>query len=218
VGRPDRQRKITMAKLDITRTNDAVTRLLEVTENPRHRYMLLTYYRHRFLEIAGRYEEIFAPTMMADNPVYHFRALGITARLERQDQVKGLYAQWAKTGECVFYTDDEQLAIGDTMICSIATGYSPKPGAVLRASGFNVDDENTMYLYKAVEEMVWPFDERGRVAGEDVWEPDPDRAEISKLDPADVITTEEAGRLLEPYIEPLPSFDEMVTGRQPVQR
>jgi hypothetical protein len=42
-----------MAKLDITRTNDAVTRLLEVTENPRHRYMLLTYYRHRFLEIAG---------------------------------------------------------------------------------------------------------------------------------------------------------------------
>jgi hypothetical protein len=79
-----------MAKLDITRTNDAVTRLLEVTENPRHRFMLLTYYRHRFLEIAGRYEEIFAPTMMADNPAYHFRALGITARLEGQDQVKGL--------------------------------------------------------------------------------------------------------------------------------
>jgi hypothetical protein len=46
-----------------------------------------------------------------------------------------------------------------------------------------------------------------------VWEPDPDRAEISKLDPADVISTEEAGRLL----APLPSFDEMVTGRRPVR-
>jgi hypothetical protein len=37
-----------MAKVDITRTNDAVSRLLEVTESPRHRFMLLTYYRHRF--------------------------------------------------------------------------------------------------------------------------------------------------------------------------
>jgi hypothetical protein len=31
-----------------------VTGLLEVTENPRHRFMLLTYYRHRYLEMAGR--------------------------------------------------------------------------------------------------------------------------------------------------------------------
>jgi hypothetical protein len=124
-----------MAKLDITRTNDAVTRLLEVTENPRHRFMLLTYYRHRFLEIAGRYEEIFAPDMMADNPVYHFNALGINARLEGQDQVKALYAQWAKTGECVFHTDDEELSIGDGMICSIATGYSPSPARCSARAG-----------------------------------------------------------------------------------
>jgi hypothetical protein len=88
---------------------------------------------------------------------------------------------------------------------------------LLRASGFDVDDENAMYIYKAVEEMVWPFDDGRRVAGEYVWEPDPDRAEISKLDPADVISTEEAGRLLAPYIKPLPSFDEMVTGRRPVR-
>jgi hypothetical protein len=100
------------------------------------------------------------------------------------------------------------------MICSIATGYSPKPGSVFRASGFEVD----VYIYKAVEEMVGPFNERCRVAGEDVWEPDPDRAEISKLDPADVITTEEAGRLLAPYIKPLPSFDEMVADRAPVRQ
>jgi hypothetical protein len=207
-----------MAKFDITRTNDAVTRLLEVTENPRHRFMLLTYYRHRYLEIAGRYEEIFAPDMMVENPVYHFHALGITARLEGQDQVKALYTQWAKTGECVFYVYDEQLAIGDTMICSIVSGYQPKPGAVLRAAGFDVDDPEAMYTYKTVEEMVWPFDERGRVAGEDVWEPDPDRAEITKQDPADVITVDEARQLLDPYIKPLPSFDEIVLGREPVRR
>lgn len=207
-----------MAKLDITRTNDAVTRLLEVTENPRHRFMLLTYYRHRYLEMAGRYEEIFAADMMAENPVYHFHALGLTTRLEGQDQVKAVYTQWANTGECVFYTDDEQLAIGDTMICSIFTVYQPKPGAVLRAAGYEVDDPDATYLYKAVEEMLWPFDERGRVAGEDVWELDADRVEITKMDPADIITVEEARRLLDPYIEPLPSFDEIVLGREPAGR
>jgi hypothetical protein len=30
---------------------------LEVTENPRHRFLLQAYYRHRYLELAGRYEE-----------------------------------------------------------------------------------------------------------------------------------------------------------------
>jgi hypothetical protein len=51
-----------------------------------------------------------------------------------------------------------------------------------------------------------------------VWEPDPGRAEIVKLDPADVVTVEEAGRLLDPYIVPVPSFDEMVRHRRPVHR
>ncbi len=112
--------------------------------------------------------------------------------------MKALYAQWAKTGECVFYAEDEQLAIGDTMICSIVTGYQPKPGVLLRAAGFDVDHPGPMYIYKAVEEMVWPFNERGRVGGKDVWEPNPDRAEIIKLDRADVITAEEVRQLLDP--------------------
>lgn len=44
--------------------------------------------------------------MMVENPVYHFRALGITTRLEGQDQVKALYVQWASTGECVFHAEN----------------------------------------------------------------------------------------------------------------
>jgi hypothetical protein len=34
-----------MLELDITKTNIAVEQLLEVTENPRHRYMLEAYNR-----------------------------------------------------------------------------------------------------------------------------------------------------------------------------
>ena len=42
---------------DITKTNRAIDALLTTTTKPRHRYLLQAYYRHRFLEIAGRYEE-----------------------------------------------------------------------------------------------------------------------------------------------------------------
>ena len=44
-----------MAGFDVTKTNVAVERLLEVTENPRHHYLLEAYNRHRYLEMAGRY-------------------------------------------------------------------------------------------------------------------------------------------------------------------
>ena len=54
-----------MTRFDITQTNAAVERLIETTENPRHLYLLHAYNRHRYLEMAGRYKEIFAPDMAA---------------------------------------------------------------------------------------------------------------------------------------------------------
>ena len=207
-----------MAKLDITKTNAAIDQLLEVTDNPRHRFMLTAYYRHRYLEIAGRYEEIFAPDMRVKEPVDHFRALGITTTLKGQDQVKGLYSMWAQTHQSIFYADNEQVAVADNFIASVAMVYQQTLGRSLIEGGIDVDDPDAYYVYKSVEEMVWPYDDRGRLVGEDVWEPDPGRAEITKMDPADVTTTEEAGKLLAPFIKPLPSFDEMVLRKSPAQR
>jgi len=43
-----------MPKLDITKLNVAIDKLLETTENPRHRFLLQSYSRHRYLEVAGR--------------------------------------------------------------------------------------------------------------------------------------------------------------------
>jgi len=66
--------------------------------------------------------------------------------------------------------------------------------------------------------MIWPYDDRGRLVGEDVWGPDPAQAELTKLDPADVLTTQEAAKLLNPLIKPLPSFEEVVLGRERAPR
>jgi hypothetical protein len=49
-------------------------------------------------------------------------------------------------------------------------------------------------------QMIWPYDDRGRLTGEYQWEPEPSEAELTKLDPADVLTIEASGKLLAPLI------------------
>jgi hypothetical protein len=227
-----------MTSHDITNTNRAVRELIERTENPRHRFLLMSYDRHRNLEMAGRYEELFAPEMMVQKPLYHLNVHGTSLQLEGK-AVKNLYRMWAATNQAVFYVDREQLAVADNLVASVSVGYQQVSGRslffdkvlpwlpgflsrrivkrVLDAETFEAD-ENSMYLYKNVFQMIWPYDDRGRLLGEDIYEPDPDKAEIVKLDPADVLTTEASGRLLNPLIKPLPSFDEMVLGKAGASR
>lgn len=219
---------------DITKTNHVVRELIAKTENPRHRFLLMAYDRHRNLEMAGRYDELFAPDMMVPEPVYHINAHGTRLKLEGAEAVRNLYRMWAATNQAVFYVESEQLAVADNLVASVTVGYQQVSGRslffdkvlpylpgflsrrivkrVLAAETF-VANENAMYLYKNTFQMIWPYDDRGRLLGEDIYEPDPDKAEITKLEPADVLTTEESGRLLAPLIKPLPPFDEMVLGK-----
>ena len=224
-----------MAKYDVTKLNVGIEKCLAVTTNPRHRFLLQAYYRHRFLEVAGRYDEIFAPEMMVPNPVYHFHAGGTPADLRGQDNVRGLYHMWAETNQSIFFAENEQVAVADNFVASTVTVHQQVWGKALTLGrvasylpGFISEailqkvlakkdwkaDENAMYLYTTFIEMIWPYDDRGQLFGEDVWEPDPDKAQIIKLDPADVLTPAEARKLLDPLIKPLPSFDEMVHGKK----
>jgi hypothetical protein len=200
---------------DITRTNRAIDELLATTTKPRHRYLLQAYYRHRFLEIAGRYEEIFAPDMMVSVPVYNFKYSGIDARLTGADAVKGLYGHWAQTNQAIFYVEKEQVAVADNFVASVSTMIQQILGKSLSERGIKVDDDNAYYLYKTYgAQMVWPYDDQGRLIGEDVWETQPEKSEVIKLDRADVVTTEEANRLLAPLIKPLPSFEAMLSSEK----
>ena len=200
-----------MAKLDldITKTNVAVERMIERTDNPRHRFLLEAYNRHRYLEMAGRYKEIFAPEMTVAEPTYRFNYLGKVFDLVGREQVEAIYREWTETDQCIFYTADERVAVGDGMVCSRTLAYQQVSGASLAAEGMDADPE-AMYLAKSLESMIWPYDDRGRLLGEEVWEFDPSVREFIKLDPEDVLTAEQAGELLEPLIRPLPSFEEVV--------
>ena len=191
-----------MSRFDITQTNAAVRRLMETTTNPRHHWLLEAYDRHRNLEMAGRWKEIFAPEMTVEHPVYHFNVFGIQTVLDGAEAVQAVYEEWSGTAQCVFYTDDEQLAVGDNMIVSTATIYQQTPGALLAAAGAPVDPD-AHYLVANVEHMIWPYDDEGRLVGEDVWEIDDSKRQVIPLDPAEVLTVEQSAALLAPYIRDL---------------
>jgi hypothetical protein len=220
-----------LAKHDVTKLNAAIDGLLAVTQNARHHFLLQAYSRHRYLEVAGRYEELFEPEMMAPSPCYHLRAGRMKIRLEGQNEIKSLYRMLAQTNQSIFFVENEQVAVADNFVASTLTFHQQVSGAslafntilsylpgflsgpifkqVLAATQMKANNK-TMYLYSNFVEMVWNYADRGRLVGEDIWEPNPDKASIVKLDPADVVTSAESGKQLATLIKPLPSFDETV--------
>ena len=193
--------------LDITNTNLAVRTLLARTQDARHRYLLEAYDRHRNLEHAGRYEEIFAPEMMVERPVYRFNMAGQPPmKLEGRDQVEPVYRAWAETNQSIFYNESETVAVSDWMVVSTMIGYQQTHGSALVAAGQDADAE-AMYLVRGRVAMIWPYDEHGRLVGENVWEYDEGEHDVIPLDPDEVLTTAEASRLLAPLISPLKPFE-----------
>ena len=200
--------EIDMSKLDITNQNVAVEKVLATTDNPRHRYLLQAYLRHRYLESAGRWEEILDPQLTVDHPHYRFDLAGREPfTLSGKDEVGMLYGHWTATNQCIFYVEDEQVAVGDHMVVGRGIGYQQNLGSELAAAGLDADPD-AMYLKKSQIMMLWPYDDRCRLLGEDVWEYDTAEAGLFKLDPADVLTAERSRELLDPYIMSLPPFDD----------
>lgn len=199
---------IDVKQLDIREQNRAVERVLGATENSRHRYLLQSYLRHRYLESAGRYEEILEPELTVEHPVYRFTLFGRPPfKLEGREQVETLYRHWTETDQCVFYVEDEIVAVGDHMIVGRGLSYQQTLGSELVAAGVDAE-EGAMYLAKSQIAMIWLYDDHCRLLGEDIWEFDDTERAFMKLDSADVLTAAEAGRLLDPLIKPLPPFDD----------
>ncbi len=221
---------------DITKINVAIDRLLEVTTNPRHRYILMSYARHRALEFSGHYEDVVAEDMMNPHPVYTIRALGVNMLIDGKDEVRALYRNWAETNQCVFYIEDEQIAVADSFVASRLVVYQQIWGGTLVGTkvlshlpkGLSRElflemlklrkiplEVDWMYLYRNLEQWFWPYDDRGRLLGEDIFEIDRSAAEIRKLEPSEVLTAARASELLAPIIKRLPDFDEYVLGKKP---
>ncbi len=158
--------------------------LLERTTKPLHRAMLLNFWRHVHLEGAGDYERIVAPDMMVDEPVYRVTWGANPAVIEGKD---GVLAFYRSVGEAVLWNSDDLLAVADWGICDELTFHQIARGVDLRAIGYEVDDPDALYHASSRQAFVWPYDDRARLRGENLYE-DKTSLVIEEVSPDEAIT------------------------------
>ena len=159
-------------------------KLLDQTTNPLHRAMLLNFWRHVHLEGSGQFDRIVAPDMMVDHPVYRVTWGANPAVI---DGTEGVLAFYNSVGEAVLWNSDDRLAVADWGICDELTFHQLASGSDLRALGYDVDDPAGLYHVSSRQAFVWPYDEKARLKGENLYE-DKTSLVIEEIDPAEAIT------------------------------
>ncbi len=196
-----------MAKKDIAVTISAADRLLETTTNPLHRQILENYRRHAILEVCGEWKDIFLPEMTVEYPLYYFNVTGFAGnKAEGPEEVQAIYRMLAETGAGVQVVEDERLMVSDWGFASEATFNSYYRGSTLIDVGVPVDDPDGYFIMRQKYVMLWPYDERGRMIGEQVYE---NKAfyELIQIPQDDFLTIADARERLLPMLRPLPIFD-----------
>ncbi len=158
--------------------------LLEQTRKPLHRAMLQNFWRHVHLEGAGEFERIVAPDMMVEHPVYRVAWGANPAVIEGTD---GVLAFYRSVGDAVLWNSDDLIAVSDWGIADELTFHQLASGSDLRALGYDVDHDDRLYHVSSRQAFVWPYDERARLRGENLYE-DKTSLRIDEVDPAEAIT------------------------------
>jgi len=141
--------------------------LLETTTKPLHRAMLLNFWRHVHLEGAGEFDTLAADDMMVEEPVYRITWGARPAVIAGKEGVLSFYRS---VGEAVLWNSDDRLAVADWGICDELTFHQLARGADLQAIGYEVDDPDALYHASSRQAFIWPYDERARLIGENLYE------------------------------------------------
>jgi hypothetical protein len=160
------------------------SKLLEETIKPLHRAVLLNFWRHVHLEGAGEYEQIVAPDMMVDDPVYRVTWGASPSVIKGKDAVLAFYRS---VGESVLWHSDDRLAVGDWGISDEITFHQLARGADLHAVGYEVGKPDALYHVSSRQAFIWPYDSHARLAGEHLYE-DKTSLAIEEVSPAEAIT------------------------------
>jgi hypothetical protein len=158
--------------------------LLEKTENPLHRAMLLNFWRHVHLEGSGQFERIVASDMMVDEPVYRVTWGASPAVIKGKE---GVLAFYRSVGEAVLWNSDDWLAVADWGIADELTFHQLGRGADLRAVGYDVEDPDAIYHVSSRQAFIWPYDSQARLIGENLYE-DKTSLAIEEVTPDEAIT------------------------------
>lgn len=70
------------------------------------------------------------PELTVDNPAYRFSLMGQEPLVRwGREQIERLYQHWTETDQCVFYVEDEIVAVGDHMVVGRGAAYQQTLGS-----------------------------------------------------------------------------------------
>jgi hypothetical protein len=195
-----------VAKKDIAVTISAADRLLETTTDPLHRQIIENYRRHAILEVCGDWQDIFTPDMTVEVPEYYFNIAGKDGVRLVGEEVKANYAAMHAADATVILVEDEKLMVDDWGFASYSFFNHYVRGAQVGARGDDSYAPEGYYVVRQQFAMMWPYDERGRMIGEDVYENKANR-HVREIAPEDFLTIQDVRQRLLPMLRPLPSYD-----------
>src|SRR5205823_2794168 len=126
---------------------------------------------------------------MTANPVYHLYGAPPDAAPRGREATAAFYQSIFDNGTNVLQLDIDRLSVDDWGIAGDGMIRIIYPGRVLQGMGLEVDDPDAHYLLNLRQAFFLPYID-GFMAGEDTYA-DMNNAAVEKLDPSDVVTTEE---------------------------
>jgi hypothetical protein len=178
-----------------TQTADA---LLKTLVNPHHRAIIANYRRHALLEVAGRWPEILVPEMTVDHPVYRISVDGKTTVLDGREAVAGFYLSLTVNRANVFGPVSQILAVADWGFAAEATFQQHLTGDKLIARGVSAD-ANKIYRSEWRVASIWHYTMDAKLIGEHIYEENGSRTFV-ECDPSEVVSPEQAMKMLEPVL------------------
>ena len=154
-----------MDVVDQLRSVRQVEERLARTEDPRQRAMLTTVAEHLRAEAAGDLGGLQAT--LADTPDYHLWADGRDYGPKGIDAVLGYYGEVVAVKRQILEFDIERIVVDHDNVVTEGWIHAINLGSVARARGWDVDDDDASYLVSQRVVIFWPFDEEGRMLGED---------------------------------------------------
>lgn len=190
---------------DVRNVTKAADEVLKVTENPRHRAMLKNFRRHAMLEVAGRWKEILVPEMIVSHPVYKIYESNQYIILNGMNEVSSYYNGLTETGVNVFSPIEEVVTVSDWGLALETHFGGHLKGSFLLTQGIDVDDPDAYYNLSRWVASFWPYNKDCILLGENIYENYGSR-ELTKVDPADVVTPEMARKILDPLLAEEPEW------------
>ena len=154
-------------KIDPSKTWAKVAERLQTETDPVLRRNLETLLAHMKAEAAGDLEGLMAT--VAERAHYHAYGAPPEYSPYGKREVRKFYEAFIATGASRLEFDVERLVVDRHCVLTEGVMRMAYPGSVCLSLGHDVDDEDAYYLFETRMAILWPFDEEGRILGEDTY-------------------------------------------------